>query len=148
MAHNQAAQNQAVVWIEPREAQVFSFHADKVERKTVAKAEVEERPAARDSGDAPGGHLRDNRRFFEAVLASVEAELANAGRWLIVGRSEPGAEFNRYVQDHAEALAEKLMGVEALDHPQEEDVLATARERFGYGNAAASSVASRIGPSG
>lgn len=148
MAHNRAAQNQAVVWIEPREAQVFSFHADKIERRTVAKAEVEERPAARDSGDAPGEYLRDNRRFFEAVLASVEAELANAGRWLIVGRPEPGAEFNQYVHDHAETLAEKLMGVEALDHPKEEDVLAMACEWFGYGNAAASSIASRIGPSG
>jgi hypothetical protein len=52
------------------------------------------------------------------------------------------------VQDHAEALAVKLMGVEALDRPTEEDILAMACERFGYGGAATSSIANRIGPPG
>ncbi|SJZ87582.1 hypothetical protein SAMN02745126_02663 [Enhydrobacter aerosaccus] len=124
------AHSRAVVWIQPHEAKLFAFDADKVERKRIP-ADDARAHAARDSGNVRDEHLRDDRQFFEAVLAAVEGDLDDSGRWVIVGSDKPASEFGKYVHDHAEALQAKLVGVERSSDLSEQKILDLARRRLG-----------------
>lgn len=123
------AHSRAVVWIDPQEARLLALDAGARQRR-IPSGDAD-CGRARDSGNVRDEHFRDNRQFFEAVLAAVEGDLDEDGRWLIVGAQEPVRDFSKYVKDHAEALAAKLVGVESLDRPNEGKVLDAARRRFG-----------------
>ncbi len=108
---------------------LFGIDADTVEKKCI-KADAADHSAVRDSGNVRAEHLRDDRQFFEAILAAVEGDLDEKGHWLIVGAGNPVKEFGKYVQDHARTLEAKLVGVELMDQATEEKVLEVARRHL------------------
>ena len=103
----------AVVWLDHREARVFLITADDVERERI-KADAPHRHV----------HLRDDRKFFEKILA----ELEDVDAWLIAGPGEAKKELDKYLDQHAEELKKKLLGVEPMDHPTDGELLAHARK--------------------
>ena len=116
----------AAVWLDSAEARVFRFTAEDVEKKRI-KADRPQRivhPRARPiESDKP----RDNREFFEAILA----ELTEVDDWMIVGPADARQDFEKYVRvGHAEELAKKLVGVEAMDQPTDAELLDHARRRL------------------
>ena len=123
------AHSHAVVWIDSREARVFSFNAEDVEKKRV-KAHEPHRQVHHRSGNVGDGRVRDNREFFEAVLAALEETLTDVGEWLIVGPGEVKKEFEKYVRGHAETLAPRLVGIGPMDHPSDPELLAVSRQNF------------------
>jgi stalled ribosome rescue protein Dom34 len=124
------AHSHAVVWLDSRDARIFSFNAEDVEKKRV-KANEPHRQVHHRSGNVGGGHVRDNREFFEAVLAALEATLKDVGEWLVVGPGETKREFEKYVRGHAETtLAPKLVGIGPMDHPSDNELVAAARKNF------------------
>jgi stalled ribosome rescue protein Dom34 len=110
----------AVVWLDHREAKVFLITADDVERERI-KAHAPHRQVHHEVGS---GHVRDDRRFFEKILA----ELEDVDAWLIAGPGEAKKEFDKYLDQHAEELKKKLLGVETMDHPTDGELLAHARK--------------------
>jgi stalled ribosome rescue protein Dom34 len=123
------AHGHAVVWLDTREARIFSFNAEDVEKRHV-RADAPHRVHHR-SGSVGGDHVRDNREFFEAVLAALEATLKDVGEWLIVGPGETKKDFEKYVRGHAETtLAPKLVGIGPMDHPSDNELVAAARKNF------------------
>ena len=120
MAHNQAA-----VWLDAREARVFSFDADDVEKKRV-KADAP-RKHVRHSGNVGDGKGRDNREYFEAILAEVEATLEAVDGWMIAGPDGARQDFEKYVRGHAELLAKKLAKGEAMEQLDDARLLDMAR---------------------
>jgi len=109
------AHNQAVVWLDAREARVFSFDAEDVDSKRV-KADAP-RGHVRHSGNVGDGKGRDNREYFEAILAEVEATLGAVEGWMIAGPDGARQDFEKYVRGHAELLAKKLGKGEAMERP-------------------------------
>ena len=103
----------AAVWLNADEAHIFRFGSGEVEKLEV-KAE----------GD---GRVRDDREYFEAILA----ELTEVEGWMIAGPTGPRQDFEKYVRvGHAEQLAKKLVGVEAMDVPSDGELLRHARKRL------------------
>lgn len=103
----------AAVWLNADEAHIFRFGAGEVEKRDV-KAE----------GD---GRFRDDRAYFEAILA----ELTEVQSWMIAGPTGPLKDFEKYVRvGHAEQLGRKLLGVEEMDHPRDGALLRNARRRL------------------
>ncbi len=124
------AHSHAVVWLDSREARIFSFNAEDVEKRRV-KADAPYRQVHHRSGSVGGGHVRDNREFFEAVPAALEATLNDVGEWLILGPGETRKDFEKYVRGHAETtLAPKLVGIGPMDHPSDNELIAAARKNF------------------
>lgn len=116
----------ALVWLDESEARIFLFGTDAdEERQDHVKATSPHRqihPRARS-----GGSERDNRDFFEAILA----EVTEVDEWLIAASPIIAKEFEKYVRvGHAEALAKKLVGVETMDQPTDAKLLAFAQRRF------------------
>jgi stalled ribosome rescue protein Dom34 len=123
------AHSHAVVWLDSREARIFSFNDEDVEKRHV-KADEPHQVHHR-SGSVSGDHVRDNREFFESVLAALEATLKDVGEWLIVGPGETKKDFEKYVRGHAETtLAPKLVGIGPMDHPSDNELVAAARKNF------------------
>lgn len=103
----------AAVWLNAEEAHVYRFGSGEVERCEV-KAD----------GD---GRVRDDRAYFEAILA----ELTEVESWMMAGPAGPRRDFEKYVRvGHAEQLAKKLLGVEAMDEPSDGELLRHARKRL------------------
>lgn len=103
----------AAVWLDAREAHIFRFGDGELEKKQVVA-----------EGD---GRVRDDREYFEAILA----ELTEVDHWMIAGPAGPRQDFEKYVRvGHAEALARKLVAVEAMDQPSDGELLRHARRRL------------------
>jgi hypothetical protein len=120
--------NHAVVWLDAGEARVFSFDAEDVERKRV-KADAP-RTRVRHAGNVGEGKGRDNREYFEAILAEVEATLDDVDGWMIAGPDGARQDFEKYVRGHAELLARKLGKGEVMDRLDDTRLLDLARRRL------------------
>ena len=70
----------AVVWLDFHQAKIFLIKADDVEAKRV-KADTPHRQVHHKAQVRGSGHVRDDRTYFEAILAALEGVDA----WLIVG---------------------------------------------------------------
>lgn len=104
----------AAVWLNADEARIFRFGESGVEKLQINAAEGPSR-------------TRDNRRYFETILA----ELTEVERWMIAGPSGVREDFEKYVRvGHAEELARRLVAVEAMEQPQEGELLRHAKRRL------------------
>lgn len=119
MPHNAT---HAVVWLDSREARIFLITAEEVERHRI-KADRPHRQVHHKANEIGSGHVRDDRRYFEAILA----ELENADSWLIAGPGETKKDLEKYLHGHGEDLQRRLVGVETMDHPTDGELLAHAR---------------------
>jgi stalled ribosome rescue protein Dom34 len=115
----------ALVWLDFREARIFLITHDDVEAKRI-KAHAPHRQVHHKAQEVGSGHVRDDRKYFEAILAAIQ----DADSWLIVGPGETKKDFEKYLEGHGEDLKKKLVGVEAMDHPTDGELLAHARKLF------------------
>lgn len=122
------AHHHAVVWLDTREAQVFSFVGGNVETKHV-KADAP-RKRVRHSGSVGSGNGRDDREYFEAILAEVEATADEVEAWMVAGPDAVRHDFEKYVHGHAELLAAKLRKGEPMERLDDAKLLDMARRRL------------------
>jgi stalled ribosome rescue protein Dom34 len=115
----------AVVWLDTKEAHVFQFNAEDVERQRI-KAHMPAHKIHQKAGIVGSGHSHDGKEYFAGI---VEA-LAGATEWLVAGPGAAKNEFVSYVEKHAPRLKSQLIGVEPMDHPTDDELLAHARRFF------------------
>ena len=113
----------AVVWLDFHQAKIFLIKAEDIEAKRI-KADTPHRQVHHKAQVRGSGHVRDDRTYFEAILAAVQG--VNA--WLIVGPGGTKKDLEKYLEGHGEELKKKLVGVEPMDHPTEGELLAQARK--------------------
>jgi stalled ribosome rescue protein Dom34 len=115
----------ALVWIDHREARVFQFNATEVDRAIVRSTHpdqhIHHKANAGDSGHAP-----IDQEFFKRVAQA----LSQAGAILITGPANAKTELVSYIKRTQPHLAERISGVEPLDHPSDGALLALARSFF------------------
>ena len=102
----------AVVWLDFHQAKIFLIKADDVEAKRI-KADTPHRQVHHKAQVRGSGHVRDDRTYFEAILAAVQGVDA----WLIVGPGGTKKDLEKYFKGHAGELKQKLVGVEPMDRP-------------------------------
>jgi hypothetical protein len=117
--------NHAIVWMDSREARIFRFNAADVEQEHVA-AHNPFRQVHHKAGVIGAGHMAVDAAFF----AQIVDDLAGATEWLLVGPSGAKQELLRYIDQHVPAARKGLVGVEAMDHPSDGELLDHARRAF------------------
>ncbi|WP_428667937.1 translational machinery protein [Reyranella sp.] len=115
----------AVVWMDFREAHVFRFGVEDVQKQRL-KARNPYRKVHHKAGAIGGGHAHSDRAFFDET---VEA-LAGVTEWLLVGPGVAKHDFLRHVGGHAQDLKAKLAAVETMDHPTDRELVDQARHFF------------------
>lgn len=114
-----------VVWIDHREAQIFSFNDHDVERQTVRPEHGDGR--LHHKGGAQSGRRNPEDKAFYAAVAKA---LAGAGAVLITGPADAKTHLKDEIDRHHPGLAKHIAGVEAVDHPSEGELVALARRRL------------------
>ena len=114
----------AVVWIDHRNAHVLGFGEGEPTRKLI-KSEGPERIHHK-AGSIGSGHIHDAPAYFAAIAQA----LAGFHEIMIVGPAETKTEFVTYLNSHNPAVAGKILGVEAMDHASEGEIVDRARRFF------------------
>jgi stalled ribosome rescue protein Dom34 len=115
----------AIVWVDHREAKVFQFNAHEVD-KVVVHAEGTGLHLQHKANVTGAGHKGVDREFYERVVAS----LAHSGSILLTGPGNARLELKNFIAEHHPNLAQRIAGVEALDHPADAALVALARKFF------------------
>lgn len=104
----------AVVWIDRHEARLYFLKGD---------GAVPADPEHRIRRLSEGGPVRDDRAFFEEILAALEP----VESWTIAGPDGTRHDLEKYLDGHAEDLRGKLLGVEIMQQPSASDLASRAR---------------------
>jgi stalled ribosome rescue protein Dom34 len=119
------APTHAVVWLDFHQAKIFLITAEDVDARRI-KADTPHRRIHHKAQVRGSGHVRDDRTYFEAILATLE----EADSWLIAGPGGTKKDLEKYLEGRGEELKKKLLGVEPMDRPTEGELIKQARKLF------------------
>ena len=117
--------NHGFVWIDHREAKIFSIEAKSAE-EIVLKDKLAPKHIHRKADHLGMGKQAPDHAFF----AEVGGALAPFKAILIAGPGTARTELAGYLAEHAPQLAKKIWGIEPMDHPTEPEIVAAARLFF------------------
>jgi hypothetical protein len=119
-----------VVWLDRKDARIFSFARDSVRESSVHSTRDEHAHRhPKDGLTRTHPHPDDDVHFFRDVCTA----LAGTGRILIVGPGVAKLLFLRHAQAHDPALEARIAGIETVDHPTDRQIVAYARRYFELG---------------
>ncbi|MFM9434781.1 stalled ribosome rescue protein Dom34 [Janthinobacterium sp. CG_23.3] len=114
--------NHVIVWLDQAEAHIIYFNRDTAESETIKTASNQHHKA--------GVEVSTQAADQSPYLNEITTAIAEAPAILIVG---PGIEKMLFIKhlnkNHAE-IADKVVGVESVDHPSDAQLLAYARKYF------------------
>ncbi|PKO92128.1 MAG: translational machinery protein [Betaproteobacteria bacterium HGW-Betaproteobacteria-1] len=114
-----------VVWLDHQEAHVIQFNADTHENSTIT-TRSKHGHVHQKAGVVGSGHAAADQNYLHEVAAAV----AGCGEILIVGPGTGKLELIKHMNRHDPAIAEKVVGVETVDHPSDGQLLAYAKKYF------------------
>jgi len=114
-----------IVWLDHSEAHLMSFNAEQSEGNHI-KAHSKQMNQHRKSGTPGSGHPAEDQAYYHDVAKAI----APAKEILIVGPSGAKLALVKHLHKHDPAVADKVVGVETLDHPTDGQLLAFARHYF------------------
>lgn len=115
----------AVVWIDHREARVFPFNAEEVD-KLVIHPHNPAHQIHHKAGVLGSGHAGEDQAFYHAVAEA----LGTVKEALIVGPGQAKTALLKHLAQHDPKIANKIAAVETVDHPSDGQVVAFARKYF------------------
>jgi stalled ribosome rescue protein Dom34 len=117
--------NHVIVWVDHAHAQIIHFNPEHSEISVIKSHSTQPHLHVK-SSSVGSGNAQENKRFFADIASDMESSL----EILLVGPSNEKHELMRYLLKHDLALSKKIVGVEALDHPTDGQLLAYARHYF------------------
>lgn len=115
----------AVVWIDHREARVIQFNAGEGETEVI-KTRSTHQHLHHHQGTPGSGRVATDPAYLHAVVEAV----AGAAEVLVVGPGSAKLEFIQHAHRHDARFAERIVGVETVDHPTDPQLLAYAKHYF------------------
>ena len=115
----------AIVWMDAKEAHVFEFGADDVEKERI-KSHSPFRKVHHRAGVIGPGHVHPLHRYFDEIAEA----LTGVEEWLLIGPGVAKTEMASYAEQRLPELSRKLLGVQPADHPTDGELLAYARKAF------------------
>lgn len=115
----------AVVWLDHTEAHVLHFEEDAA-RNRIVRAHSKHKHLHTRAGTLGSGRSPEDQNYYHEIAQA----LTEAAEILIVGPSSAKLALIKHLHKHDPAVAEKVVGVESVDHPSDGQVLAFARHYF------------------
>ena len=115
----------AVVWIDHHEARVFHVNSAEVGR-LVLHPDHPTRHIHHKANSIGSGHAAEDQDFLQAVAQAI----AGAHAVLITGPANEKTELVKHIQRHDPQVAKNIVGVETVDHPSDDELVAHARKYF------------------
>lgn len=105
----------AAVWIDHKQAKVFHVDEQRFDESLI---------------HAPNNHVHRDAVAADHFFRKVAEAIASAGEILVVGPGSAKLELIKHVQKHHHGLADKIVGVETVDHPSDKQLVAFIRKYF------------------
>jgi stalled ribosome rescue protein Dom34 len=99
--------------------------AEDVEKSIIHPAKPHKHLHAK-SGSIGAGRPSEDKNYYHDI---VEA-LKGAQEILVVGPAQAKLQLIKYLHAHDQAMADKVVGVETIDHPSDGQLVAYARKYF------------------
>ncbi len=115
----------AVVWLDHSEAHVMHIAPDDVEKSVVHPAKPHRHLHSR-SGTLGSGKLPEDKQYYHDVVEALQG----AQEILVVGPAQAKLQLIKHMHAHDPAVADKVVGVESIDHPTDGQLVAYARKYF------------------
>lgn len=110
-----------VVFIDHDHAHIYSLGQDAAKNVNLTKHEVRHHTS----------HDAAKKKDSSALYHDVAAQLKAATEVLVIGHGTAKDQFVHHVKDHHhQDLAKKIVGVETVDNPTDNQVMALARKFF------------------
>lgn len=114
------------IWIDQEEARVFHLDGATLNEHVVQGTSHHVHRHPKNQETKIRNHPQDERRFFDDVVATLDG----GEGILFMGPSVTKLRFLRYVEQHAPAIAARVVGIETADHPTDRQIGAHLRHYF------------------
>jgi DNA-binding MurR/RpiR family transcriptional regulator len=115
----------AVVWIDHAQARIFHIGLTGTDEMTL-HPHLPTRHLHHKANTMGSGHVAQDKDF----LADAASALADAGEILILGPAGAKTELARYLREQKPSIGERIVAVEAADHPTDRQIIAYAKQHF------------------
>jgi len=116
----------AIVWIDHLQARIFHFGLSG-EDEIVLHPHLPTRHLHHKANTIGSGHAEPDLTFLAQVMDAVR----DAGQILIIGPSTAKTELAKYLRHQDSKIGDRIVAVEAADHPSDGEIIAHARQYFG-----------------
>lgn len=117
--------NHAVIWIDHKEAHVMFLSEDASEAEII-KSKSTHAHLHHKANEIGSGKVALDSKYLHSVTQAVK----ESKEILILGPGSAKLELIKHAHKHDAKLAEKIVGVETVDHPSDKEILAHARKFF------------------
>jgi stalled ribosome rescue protein Dom34 len=117
--------NHAVIWIDHKEAHVMFLSEDASEAEIIKSKSTHAHLHHKANEIGSGKVALDSKYLYSVIQAVKESK-----EILILGPGSAKLELIKHAHQHDAKLAEKIVGVETVDHPSDKEILAHARKFF------------------
>ena len=117
--------NHAVIWIDHHEAHVMFLSKDASEAEII-KSKSTHTHLHHKANEIGSGKLALDSKYLHSVMQAVN----ESKEILILGPGSAKLELIKHAHQHDAKIAEKIVGVETVDHPSDKEILAHARKFF------------------
>jgi stalled ribosome rescue protein Dom34 len=122
----------AIVWIDHSQAKVFHIGLSGNDEVTL-HPQLPTRHLHHKANSIGSGHAGLDKEFFGQVMNAV----SDAGEILIIGPSSAKTELAKYLRERYPTIGDRIVAVEAADHPSDREIVAYAKRHFKIGPARA-----------
>jgi stalled ribosome rescue protein Dom34 len=115
----------AVVWLDHQEARIFFFDRNSDVEIDIATKNPDHNLHHK-AGSPSGQRTPSDQHFFHDIVEALKP----ATEWLLVGPGSAKLELAKHIRSHDAQLADRIVGVETVDHPTDRQIVAHARAFF------------------
>jgi stalled ribosome rescue protein Dom34 len=115
----------AVVWIDHSQARIFHIGLGGDDEVTL-HPHLPTRHLHHKANTTGSGHAAPDKAF----MAEVTDALRNAGEILIIGPASAKTELAKFLREKYPAIGNRIVAVEAADHPSDGEIVAYAKTHF------------------
>ena len=115
----------AIVWIDHSQAKIFHIGLSG-ENEVIVHPHMPTKHLHHKANSTGSGHAAPDKEF----LAQVMNAISDAGEILIIGPAGAKTEFAKYLREQHSKIGDRIVAVEAADHPSDREIVAYARHHF------------------
>jgi stalled ribosome rescue protein Dom34 len=116
------------IWIDQKQARIVQVRGDRMEAAAFGKDDGEDVHRKHRALSDASRERRDTKRFFARVADSIQ--VFEAEQILLLGPSTAKLDFARYLRKHAHVVERKIVGIETMAQPTDDQLHAFTQEYF------------------
>ena len=117
--------NHAVIWIDHKEAHIM-FLSEAASEAEIIRSKSTHTHLHHKANEIGSGRVALDSKYLHSVIQAVK----ESKEILILGPGSAKLELIKHAHKHDAQIAEKIVGVETVDHPSDKEILAHARKFF------------------